>query len=113
MLHCINAAPGTQILTKELRMNESQDPQANESSDSAPVDEVRTDEPEAPFGGDEPNPSLVSDEEAEEEKANPGVGGYAGRDPETEMPRIPSVPETQDDSKSHDAAPGGERWGSE
>jgi hypothetical protein len=27
----------------------------------------------------------------------PGPGGYAGRDPKTEMPRLPSVPETQDD----------------
>lgn len=36
----------------------------------------------------------------------PGPGGYAGRDPKTEMPRVPSVPETQDDSTAgHDAAP--------
>lgn len=35
----------------------------------------------------------------------PGPGGYAGRDPKTEMPRVPSAPETQDDPKSHDAAP--------
>ena len=28
----------------------------------------------------------------------PGPGGYAGRDPTTEMPRVPSVPETEDDS---------------
>jgi len=27
----------------------------------------------------------------------PGPGGYAGRDPKTEMPRMPSIPETQDD----------------
>lgn len=35
----------------------------------------------------------------------PGAGGYAGRDPATDMPRIPSVPETQDDAKSHGGAP--------
>ena len=35
----------------------------------------------------------------------PDVGGYAGRDPKTDMPRIPTVPETQDDPHSHDAAP--------
>ncbi len=37
----------------------------------------------------------------------PEAGGYAGRDPKTEMPRMPSVPETQDDSRdqSHDGAP--------
>jgi len=38
----------------------------------------------------------------------PGVGGYAGRDPATDMPRIPSSPETQDDPQSHDAAPDGD-----
>jgi hypothetical protein len=35
----------------------------------------------------------------------PGPGGYAGRDPKTDMPAIPSVPETQDSTLSHDAAP--------
>jgi len=34
----------------------------------------------------------------------PGPGGYAGRDPKTEMPRVPSAPETQTDPGSHDAA---------
>ncbi len=38
-------------------------------------------------------------------EVEPGPGGYAGRDPATDMPRIPSIPETQDDAKSHDAAP--------
>ncbi len=38
-------------------------------------------------------------------EVEPGLGGYAGRDPKTEMPMIPTVPETQDDPKSHDAAP--------
>ena len=35
----------------------------------------------------------------------PDLGGYDDRDPKTDMPRIPSVPETQDDTRSHDAAP--------
>ncbi len=35
----------------------------------------------------------------------PDVGGYDGRDSKSDMPRIPTVPETQDDPKSHDAAP--------
>ncbi len=35
----------------------------------------------------------------------PGAGGYEGRDPKSDMPRIPTVPETQDDPHSHDAAP--------
>jgi hypothetical protein len=28
--------------------------------------------------------------------AVPGAGGYAGLDPKTDMPRVPSVPESQD-----------------
>jgi hypothetical protein len=35
----------------------------------------------------------------------PDIGGYEGRDPKSEMPRVPTVPETQEDPKSHDAAP--------
>ncbi len=40
-------------------------------------------------------------------QAGPDSGGYAGRDPKTEMPRMPSVPESQDDSKdqSHGGKP--------
>ena len=37
--------------------------------------------------------------------AEMGEGGYEGRDPRTDMPRIPSVPSTQEDPQSHDAAP--------
>ncbi|MDQ3870111.1 MAG: hypothetical protein M3301_00660 [Chloroflexota bacterium] len=40
-----------------------------------------------------------------EPDALPDLGGYEGRDPKTDMPRIPTVPETQDDPRSHDAAP--------
>jgi hypothetical protein len=36
---------------------------------------------------------------------DPGIGGYADRDPQTEMPRMPSIPETQTDPATHDAAP--------
>ncbi len=32
----------------------------------------------------------------------PQAGGYAGRDPKTEMPRVSSIPETQDDAASKD-----------
>ncbi len=28
---------------------------------------------------------------------DPQPGGYAGRDPKTDMPRVPSAPETQDE----------------
>lgn len=36
----------------------------------------------------------------------PEPGGYAGRDPKTEMPRVPSAPETQE-PVTHDGAPSG------
>lgn len=34
-----------------------------------------------------------------------GRAGYAERDPKTEMPRVPTVPETQDDPHTHGGAP--------
>ncbi len=40
-----------------------------------------------------------------EPETTPGPGGYAGRDPKSEMPRIPTVPETQDDPKPHGGEP--------
>ena len=41
-----------------------------------------------------------------EDLPTPQAGGYAGRDPKTEMPIMPSVPETGDeDYAPHDAAP--------
>ncbi len=103
-------------------MNESGDPkEPTEAADqihpkepTEAADHIRTEEPQAPFGADEPNPNALRDDTSEDqapgEEALPGVGGYGGRDPATEMPRIPSAPETQDDPKSHDAAPddGGE-----
>lgn len=67
--------------------------------DPAPIKAVRTNEPQAPFGGDEPNPNVVSDLTADETSGDgsPPIGGYAGRDPKTEMPLMSSVPETHDD----------------
>lgn len=52
---------------------------------------------------EDPAPAGLGDENLEKE---PGVGGYAGRDPKTEMPRMPSIPETQgDDATEHGGAP--------
>ena len=99
-------------------MNESPNPRADKSSDQ-PVEQIRTQEPKAPAGADEPNPNVVSDQTTGDqgagEDAEPGLGGYAERDPKTDMPRIPSAPETQDDPKSHDAAPDRDRehWAGE
>jgi hypothetical protein len=82
-------------------MTESPTSGRDTSGDPPPIQRVRTEEPQAPVGQDEPNPNVVSDATADEkspgEPVDPGVGGYAGRDPKTEMPRMPSIPETQDD----------------
>ncbi len=72
------------------------------------VETIRTEEPQAPFGQDEPNPNVASDETAEQQGVgdpDPGIAGYAGRDAKTEMPRMPTEAKTQDDSHSHGAAP--------
>ena len=72
------------------------------------VQQIRTEEPQAPFGADEPNPNVATDKIAADmsaEAAEPGIGGYGGRDPKSDMPRIPGVEDTQDDPKSHDAKP--------
>ncbi len=84
------------------------------------VEQVRTKEPQAPFGADEPNPDVVSDDTIDEmgpdEPTVPGIGGYDGLDPKKDMPRVPGVPETQEDPKSHDGAPpsgGKDKWAGE
>ena len=58
-----------------------------------------TTEKGAPFGADKDQKG------AEGMDAEMGEGGYAGRDPRTDMPKVPSVPETQEDPMGHDAAP--------
>lgn len=92
-------------------MSEEQDlPKIHEEeADEPPIEAVRTEEPKAPFGGDEPNPTVVSDATADEvgaeQSKDPGTGGYGGRDPKTEMPRVPSEPDTQEDPKPHGGEP--------
>lgn len=60
-----------------------------------------------PEGGDKEPPFGAEKDQAGAGgmDAELGVGGYAGRDPKTDMPKIPSVPETQEDPNPHDAAP--------
>lgn len=87
-------------------MSESKAPGMDTSKDPPAIQKIRTEEPQAPFGSDEPNPNVVSDATADEiGDVDPGVGGYEGRDPQTEMPRVPSVPETQDESPQHGGEP--------
>ncbi len=74
------------------------------TSEGEAPDEVTTGkEPEVEFGAGK-GPAEADSPGAPE--VEPGPGGYAGRDPKTDMPRIPSVPESQDDDwAGHDAAP--------
>lgn len=68
-------------------------------------DEERTRDADPSSGEpDEQNAYPGADPEAGPQ-VEPGAGGYAGRDPKTDMPAVPSVPESQEDPKSHDAAP--------
>ncbi|HEV2820949.1 MAG TPA: hypothetical protein VGW11_10620 [Solirubrobacteraceae bacterium] len=97
----------------------------NESSDSSEdrtpqPDTIRTEEPKAPFGADEPNPSVVSDETVEEQgnpeaAAEPGKAGYVDRDPAEDMPAVPTAPETQGEAPKHGGTPNQKKepWGSE
>lgn len=101
-------------------MSPPEEPMMKPESDPPPIRKIRTEEPQAPFGQDEPNPNVVSDATAEDQglegvddppaggagdAGDPGVGGYAGRDPKDEMPRVPSAPETQEDPHGHGGAP--------
>ena len=101
-------------------MSPPDEPIQKRDSDPPPIQKIRTKEPQAPFGQDEPNPSVVSDATAEDlgleggeeppagegsEAGDPGLGGYPGRDPKDEMPRVPSAPETQEDPHEHGGAP--------
>ena len=82
-------------------MEESRKPREEE------VPDANTEGKEAPFGADAPTDEreqMGADAEGSPE-ALPGVGGYGDRDPKTELPRIPTVPETQEDPRTHDAVP--------
>jgi hypothetical protein len=56
-------------------------------------------------GGSEDQTQTPADFGAGVPTTEPGSGGFAGRDPKTDMPRVPTAPETQEDPQSHDAAP--------
>lgn len=71
-------------------------PDEVKSESAEVVQQIRTKEPEAPPGADAPAPSVVSDDTHGEnpgEADMPGPAGYDGRDPKSDMPRVPSVPE--------------------
>jgi hypothetical protein len=90
-------------------VNPPDEPIIKRDADPPPIRRIRTEAPQAPVGEDAPDPNVVSDASSEDkdpgEELDPGIGGYGGRDPQTEMPRLPSVPETQDDPRPHGGAP--------
>jgi hypothetical protein len=82
-------------------MSDKVKPDEVKSEAAEVVQQLRTKEPEAPPGADEPNPSVVTDEVAGEERGEhlePGSGGYMGRDVKKDMPVVPGVPSSTPDS---------------
>ena len=79
----------------------------------SPEERPRTDEEFDPAEGVGPpleDPDAEPPEPGElssfEETETPGRGGYVeGRDPKSDMPVMPSLPDTEEDAKSHDAEP--------
>jgi len=100
-------------------MNESFEPGSKEQESEAVVETIRTEEPLPAAGAKEPDFDTSTERTHEEmttEEADPGRGGYDGRDPKKEMPAVPTVKETQDDPKPHDAAPSQKKkrpWGNQ
>lgn len=66
---------------------------------------LRPEDDQEADGGSEDQTQTPVDFGAGVPTVEPGPGGYAGRDPKTDMPRVPTAPETQEDPQSHDAAP--------
>jgi len=62
----------------------------------SPDDAIHEEQPEQDTPGGEKSSEAESSSEVGPDQ-EPGLGGYEGRDPKTEMPRVPSSPETQDD----------------
>jgi len=99
-------------------MNES-DPGNHEQESEAVVETVRTEEPLPAAGAKEPDYNTSTENTVADmanEDADPGTGDYGKRDPKSEMPAVPSVKETQDDPKPHDAAPDQKKsrpWGNQ
>ena len=71
---------------------------ADDSKEDIPADDSKEDIPaddksaEAQSSETEGDPQIGSGEA-------PGPGGYEGRDPKTDMPRVPGEPDTQDDDE--------------
>lgn len=79
------------------------DPLKSDVNAAVRQQEAGTDPPGDPDSG--PAPAGEDDNP----DATPQAGGYAGRDPKADMPAMPSIPETQDEPATHDAAPDGDK----
>jgi len=71
---------------------------ADDSKEDIPADDSKEDMP-----ADEKSAEAQSSETAGDPQIGsgeaPGPGGYEGRDPKTDMPRVPGEPDTQDDDE--------------
>lgn len=91
-------------------MDETDKPEIHQADDVPTYEQIQTEEPKAPFGQDEPNPNVVSDATSDDlgvdsPEGDPGLGGYEGRDPKSDMPRVPTDPDSQHDPQEHGGQP--------
>lgn len=59
--------------------------------------EQRPGDEETPADAEKQKPASEGGDPEIDSASAPGSGGYGDRDPKTDMPRVPSSPETQDD----------------
>ena len=84
---------------------------ADDSKEDIPADDSKEDMP-ADDPADDSKEDMPADEKSAEAQSSetagdpqigsgeaPGPGGYEGRDPKTDMPRVPGEPDTQDDDE--------------
>ncbi|MDQ6776910.1 MAG: hypothetical protein M3071_12005 [Actinomycetota bacterium] len=80
----------------ESREETPTDPQDSEDDLQDPQEDTESQDPRD--GGKSKKDSMYPASNPDSGPAiQPGVGGYEGRDPATDVPRMPSIPETQDD----------------
>ena len=84
-------------------MTESSEDRARPEGEKDPTGGAGTGPEESVDFGEGKGPAEA--DSSGEPETEPGPGGFAGRDPKTDMPRIPSVPETQEDAKPHGGEP--------
>ena len=81
-------------------MTESPDhpSRGEDSKEDIPADDSKEDIPADDKSAEAQSSESAGDRQIGSGEA-PGPGGYEGRDPKTDMPRVPGEPDTQDDDE--------------